>query len=80
MPLLDRLKNTSSPPDPVFVPPNTVEEWLSLSAAIGVEVDGRQQPASGGPGHDPMYGVNPHGDDGLWDRMIAVCPADLVDT
>ena len=67
MPLLDKLKSDTSPG----------EEWMSLSAAIGVEVD--RQPLPTASTYSPANGS--HGANGLdlWPRLLAILPQDAVE-
>jgi hypothetical protein len=81
MPLLDKLKTgVSSPPQPSGM--SLAEEWISLSAAIGMDVDRQALPQPGPSSVPPRLseaGQGPMEDDTLWLKLLEICPQDLVD-
>jgi hypothetical protein len=81
MPLLDKLKTgVSSPPQPSGM--SLAEEWISLSAAIGMDVDRQALPQPGPPSVPSRLseaGQGPMEDDTLWLKLLEICPQDLVD-
>ncbi len=80
MPLLDRLKpGISSPPVPSGM--SLPEEWISLSAAIGMDVERQALPRSSGLGDHQRGMVDGIGveDEGLWPELLSICPQDMVD-
>lgn len=80
MPLLDRLKATNDQANPQQPGMSQAEEWVSLSAAIGVDVERQPLP---GPSRmsSPRAGPNGLGaeNDGPWLALLALVPQDLVD-
>lgn len=78
MPLLDRLKTVQPPPSPSGL--SLAEEWMSLSAAIGLDVDAQPLP---GPSRPPsprsMQKGKAREEDELWSKLLDICPEDLVD-
>lgn len=80
MPLLDRLKTGISPPAPSGM--SLPEEWISLSAAIGMDIDRQALPQSSGfadglpRGVEDGTGVE---DDTLWPELLSICEQGLVD-
>jgi hypothetical protein len=78
MPLLDRLKTVQAPPPPSGL--SLAEEWMSLSAAIGLDVDAQPLP---GPSRPPSPRSIQKGkskeEDEMWSKLLEICPEDLVD-
>ncbi len=83
MPLLDRLKTGITSP----AAPSTMslpEEWISLSAAIGMDVERQVLPQArssefgdgSGRGMEDGAGVE---DETLWPEMLSICPQELLD-
>lgn len=83
MPLLERLKPTT--PTPATSTLSLPEEWISLSAAIGMDL-GTQDTAqpSGGPSNTTVKSgydtVSNQTDTDAWSKLLAICPQDLVDS
>jgi hypothetical protein len=79
MPLLDRLKTVHPTPAPSGL--SLAEEWMSLSAAIGMPVDSQQLPGPSQPFSSGSDLPSQEGDeaDAIWRRLLSVCPQDLVD-
>ena len=78
MPLLDRLKTSISPPSGLSLP----EKWISLSMAIGMDMELQPLPDSLSPERAPMRGSEDGlrvEDETLWPRLLSICPQDMVD-
>lgn len=78
MPLLDRLKTVHPPPPMSGL--SLAEEWMSLSAAIGMNIDPQPLPGPSQPlTSRAMPDIKPNVEDMLWTKLLEVCPEDLVD-
>ena len=76
MPLLDRLRST------MHQPPThpAAEEWVSLSAALGIDIGHQSLPiGSGSTQMETVHRVEHGADDQLWSNMTSTCPQDLID-
>lgn len=85
MPLLDLLKTTKAP-SPSNSPSGAslAEEWMSLSVAIGLEVDNvlvKNPPnRTVEISHDSKLGVMDSDEVQVyWARLLTICPQDLLD-
>lgn len=86
MPLLERLKvNGATQWNPPLDDNGNAltDQWMSLSNAIGVDVENSnsldQFTPSGAPPTNVMSPSSSN-DDFLWDRVTSVIPSDLIDT
>jgi hypothetical protein len=86
MPLLDLLKTSNSvSPPPLNAGLSLAEEWMSLSVAIGLEVDQipKQEQGDFTTRLDRTPDTSAERDalhrDSLWPRVLEVCPQDLLD-
>jgi hypothetical protein len=78
MPLLDRLK-TVQPPEPA-TGLSLAEEWMSLSAAIGMTVEAQALPGPSRPSSSrATANGKPKEEKDLWLKLLAIVPEDLVD-
>ena len=81
MPLLDRLRTGITSPTGT-TNHNLPEEWISLSVAIGMDVERQALPQSShhqsqrGGSENHIVGGEDHT---LWPEMLSICPQDCVD-